>query len=117
MNTAPTELSTASAYDDKIELVELPTSRQARLKIRYVPKIQKRSICDILRTATDVDKAFTVSVYHPPTLEERSRAMHRRHQWSITGHLILAALVTIPTLVIRIVYKSLALTDNTGKKY
>lgn len=107
----------ASAYDDKIELVELPTSRQPRLKIRYVPEIPKRTIRDILRTVADVDKAFTVSVYHPPTLEERSWAMHRRHQWSIARRLILAVLIAIPTFIIGIVYMSLVPADNPRKEY
>ncbi|KAJ5335835.1 E1-E2 ATPase-domain-containing protein [Penicillium brevicompactum] len=105
----------ASAYGDEVTLLELPTSRRPRLKIRYLPEIPKRTIRNILRTIADVDKAFTVSVYHPPTLEERSQAMHRRHQWSIARRLILAVLVAIPTFVIGIVYMSLVSANNPGK--
>ncbi|KAJ6119111.1 hypothetical protein N7471_013062 [Penicillium samsonianum] len=107
----------ASAYGDEVELLELPTSQQPRLKIRYLPEIPKRTIRDILRAIADVDKAFTVSVYHPPTLEERSQAMHRRHQWSIARRLILAVLVAIPTFIIGIVYMSLVSANNPGKKF
>ncbi|KAJ5085342.1 hypothetical protein N7532_010113 [Penicillium argentinense] len=106
-----------SAYGDKFELLEPPTSRQSRLKIQYVPEIPKRTIRDIIRTIADVDKAFTVSVYHPPTLEERSQAMHRRNQWSIARRLILAVLTAIPTFIIGIVYMSLVPHDSPGKKY
>ncbi|KXL41580.1 hypothetical protein M433DRAFT_720 [Acidomyces richmondensis BFW] len=107
----------ASAYGNEVTLLELPTSRRPRLKIRYLPEIPKRTIRNILRTIADVDKAFTVSVYHPPTLEERSQAMHRRHQWSIARRLILAVLVAIPTFVIGIVYMSLVAANNPGKKF
>ncbi|KAJ5335841.1 E1-E2 ATPase-domain-containing protein [Penicillium brevicompactum] len=107
----------ASTYGDKVELLGLPTSQQPRFKIRYVPEIPKRTIRDILRTIANVDKAFTVSIYHPPTLEERSQAMHRRHQWSIARRLVLAALTAIPTFTIGIVYMSLVSNNNPGKKY
>ena len=78
----------------------LPT---APAQVRYVPELPKRTICDILRTIADIDKAFTMSVYHPATLKERSRSMHRRLQWSIARRLILAVLVALPTFIIRIV--------------
>lgn len=107
----------AGAYGDQVKLLQLPTNANPQVKVGYLPQIPNRTIRHIMRTISDVDPAFAVSVYHPPTLEERSHAMHRRHQWQIASRLILAVIIAIPTFVIGIVYMSLVPHGNPGKKY
>lgn len=107
----------ATTYGDSVELLELPTNAIPRVKVRYLPEVPNRTIRHIMRTITGVDTAFTTSVYRPPTLEERSQAMHRRHQWQIARRLILAIVIAIPTFIIGIVYMSLVPADNSGKKF
>lgn len=107
----------ASAYGNQVEVLEPLTNRKPQVKVRYLPETPNRTIRHIMRTISDIDPAFTASVYHPPTLEERSQAMNRRHQWQIASRLILAVIVAIPTFIIGIVYMSLVPHDSPGKKY
>lgn len=107
----------ASAYGDQVKVLQLPTIGNPRVKVSYLPEIPKRTIRHIMRTISDVDPAFIVSVYHPPSLEERSHAMHRRNQWQIARRLTLAVVIAIPTFIIGIVYMSLVPQNDQGKKY
>ncbi|RJE24652.1 P-type ATPase [Aspergillus sclerotialis] len=107
----------ASAYGDEVKVLQLPTNGNPQVKVGYLPEIPNRTIRHIMRTISDVDPAFTVSVYHPPSLEERSHAMHRRNQWQIARRLTLAVVIAIPTFIIGIVYMSLVPHDDPGKKY
>ncbi|GLA78619.1 hypothetical protein CBS63078_9191 [Aspergillus niger] len=107
----------ASAYSGQVEVLELLTNGKPQVKVRYLPNAPNRTIRRIMRTISDVDPTFTVSIYHPPTLEERSHAMHRRNQWQIARRLILAVIIALPTFIIGIVYMSLVPYDNPGKKY
>ena len=106
-----------SAYADQVEVIEPPSKGRPRLKVRYTPYAPKLTIRHILRTVAKVDKNFEASIYHPPSLEERSQAMHRRQQWQIARRLVLAVAAAIPTFVIGIVYMSLVPDDNPGIKY
>lgn len=110
-------LEALTTYSDRLEVIEPPTEGTPKLTVSYVPEAPHFTIRHILRTIADVDKAFAVSIYHPPTLEERSQAMHRRQQWQIASRLILAVLSAIPTFVIGVVYMSLVSKDNPGRRY
>lgn len=110
-------LEALATYSDRVEVTDPPTETTSKLTVSYIPEAPHFTIRHILRTIADVDKAFMVSIYHPPTLEERSHAMHRRQQWQIASRLILAVLSAIPTFIIGIVYMSLVSKDNSGRKY
>ena len=45
-----------------------------------------------------------MSVYHPPTLEERARRMQLRERQNLLYRLAFAFIVVVPTLIIGIVY-------------
>ncbi|KAJ5111860.1 hypothetical protein NUU61_001490 [Penicillium alfredii] len=106
-----------AVYSDRLEVTTLPSKTQPKISVSYLPKAPNFTIRHIMRTITDIDKAFAVSVYRPPSLEERSQAMHRRYQWQITRRLILALLAAIPTFIIGVVYMSLVHSDNPGRIY
>lgn len=110
-------LDALDVYSDRLDVTEPPSKAQHRLTVNYLPDAPNFTIRHIIRTIADVDKSFTVSIYHPPSLEERSQAMHRRHQWQIARRLALSVLVAIPTFIIGIVYMSLVSKDNPGREY
>lgn len=110
-------LEALETYSDRLEVTDPPTEKTYKLTVSYIPEAPHFTIRHILRTISEVDKAFTMSIYHPPTLEERSHAMHRRQQWQIASRLILAMLSVIPTFIIGVVYTSLVSKDNPGRKY
>lgn len=97
-------------------MTDPPTETTSKLTVSYISEAPHFTIRHILRTIADVDEAFTVFIYHPPTLEERSHAMHRRQQWQIASRLILAVLSAIPMFIIGIVYMSLVSKDNPDRK-
>ncbi|KAK6826540.1 hypothetical protein RU639_005453 [Aspergillus parasiticus] len=110
-------LDALDVYSGRLGVTEPPSKTQHRLTVNYLPDAPNFTIRHIIQTIADVDKSFTVSIYHPPSLEERSQAMHRRHQWQIARRLALSVLVAIPTFIIGIVYMSLVSKDNPGRKY
>ncbi|CAP83035.1 putative copper-transporting ATPase [Penicillium chrysogenum] len=110
-------LDALAVYSDRLKVTAPPSKTQPKITVSYLPEAPKFTIRHIMSTIADIDKAFTVSVYHPPSLEERSQAMHRRHQWHIARRLILAVLAAIPTFIIGVVYMSLVNNDNPGRIY
>ncbi|CRG88249.1 hypothetical protein PISL3812_05277 [Talaromyces islandicus] len=110
-------LDALAVYSDRLKVTAPPSKTQPKITVSYLPEAPKFTVRHIMSTIADIDKAFTVSVYHPPSLEERSQAMHRRHQWQIARRVILAVLAAIPTFIIGVVYMSLVHNDNPGRIY
>lgn len=110
-------LAALEAFSDRLEVAEPPTRTKSLLTVAYAPSTPAFTIRHIINAIADVDRAFGVSVYRPPSLEERSQAMHRRQQWQIARRLILAVAAAIPTFIIGIVYMSLVPSDNPGRAY
>lgn len=108
-------LEAVETYSDRLEVTDPPTEKTYKLTVSYIPEAPHFTVRHILCTISDIDKAFTVSIYHPPTLEERSHAMHRRQQWQIASRLILAVLSAIPTFIIGVVYTSLVSKDSPAE--
>lgn len=71
----------------------------------------------MVKRVAAVDPAFVTTVYHPPTLEERSREMYAHQRWRILWRTLLAMVVAIPTFVIGIVFMSLVPMNNAGRHY
>lgn len=110
-------LNALALFSDRLEVTDPPTSNKSLLTVTYTPNAPDFTIRHIINSIAEVDKAFKVSVYHPPSLEERSQAMHRRQQWQITRRLAIAVVAAIPTFIIGIVYMSLVSSDNPERVY
>lgn len=104
-------------FSDRLEVTDPPTRTKPLLTVTYSPGTPSFTIRHIVNAIAEVDAEFTVSVYRPPSLEERSQDMRRQHQWQIARRLILAVAAAIPTFVIGIVYMSLVPSDNPGRIY
>ncbi|KAI9043684.1 putative copper resistance-associated P-type ATPase [Aspergillus affinis] len=78
------------------------------------PILTIRSIIDLINKAHD---AFTASVYHPPSIEDRSRAMQLHERRRLLSRLLFVLTVAIPTFLIGIVFMSLVSSDNHVRKY
>lgn len=87
------------------------------LKITYVPQVPNFTIRNIITAISEADSAITASIYHPPTLEERSRRLHAREQLRILIRVLLTSIIAIPTLIIGIIYMSLIADSDSGKKF
>ncbi|KAH7030556.1 E1-E2 ATPase-domain-containing protein [Microdochium trichocladiopsis] len=110
-------LDALSIYANNMTVVKRPTTADNKMNIKYLPAMPGFTIRHIIGTIAQIDEAFNVSIYHPPTLEERSQKMHHRQQWRIARRLILSVIAAIPTFVIGVVYMGLVPGDNRVQMY
>ena len=94
-----------------------PSITQPILKITYTPQAPEFTIRQILSGLAEVDTTLVPSIYHPPTLEERSKLLHAQERWVILKRVILCIIAAIPTFIIGIVFMSLVPSTNASRQY
>ncbi|CZT43331.1 related to CCC2-P-type ATPase involved in export of Cu++ from the cytosol into intracellular, secretory compartments [Rhynchosporium secalis] len=107
----------SAAFGSKVKIDRHASLQKPILQITYTPQIPNFTIRDIIATIKAVDEAIIPSIYHPPTLEERSRQLHSREQLRILIRVFLALIIAVPTLIIGIIYMSLVSRQNLGKQF
>ncbi|KUJ12609.1 putative copper-transporting ATPase 3 [Mollisia scopiformis] len=100
-----------------VEIEKSPDLKDPILRITYVPQLPNFTIRTIISGIAAVDPSMRPSIYHPPTLEERSRKIHRKEQLRILIRVLLTFVIAIPTLIMGIIYMSLVSDNNAGKKF
>jgi len=116
--TCPTRIEmVVSHLPGDIVVERLPTLLHPILYLDYVPDLPRMNIRTILRAISGTDVALEVSIYHPPTMEERSRKIYAREQKLILARVILTLVLAIPTLIVGIVYMDLVSAHNTTRRY
>ncbi|KLU86628.1 copper-transporting ATPase 1, partial [Magnaporthiopsis poae ATCC 64411] len=93
-----------------------PTRQHPILRVTYVPRPPGLTVRKIIAAIEASDPAFSASIHHPPTLEERSKEIQRRHQRQILYRVIFTGIVCVPTFVLGIVYMSL-IPEGNGDKH
>ncbi|PHH84397.1 hypothetical protein CDD83_1999 [Cordyceps sp. RAO-2017] len=101
----------------RIDILQEPTPQLPRLRIRYRPELPRLTIRHILGAIEATDPSLRASIYHPPTLEERSRTIRAKHQRELLYRELLTGLIAIPTFVLGIVYMSLVDKDDPTRKH
>ncbi|KND90662.1 putative copper-transporting ATPase HMA5 [Tolypocladium ophioglossoides CBS 100239] len=101
----------------RISLLQEPSVQLPRLRIRYTPDAPRFTIRHILHAIEATDPSLQASIYHPPTLEERSRAIRAKHQRELLYREILTIIIAIPTFVLGIVYMNLVPDSSPTKHY
>ncbi|CUS14360.1 unnamed protein product, partial [Tuber aestivum] len=93
--------------------VDKPPSHQDPITVViYHPQHGIITIRDILATIHGVSDQLKATIYHPPTIEERSRAMQLRERRRLLLRLLLSSIVAIPTFLIGVVWMSLVPSTN-----
>jgi len=88
------------------------------VQISYTPEASVFTIRTIISAiASAGSPSFGVSVYHPPTLEERARHMQLRERWNLLYRLAFSFIVAIPTFIIGIVYMTLVSHQDPTRMY
>jgi heavy metal translocating P-type ATPase len=105
-----------AGFRRQLEVIAQPTRQRPIMKISYVPDAPSFTIRQILAAIEASDPGFTASIYHPPSLEERSKQIQRKHRMQILLRVIFTGIVCIPSFIIGIVYMSL-LPDNQHSKH
>jgi Cu+-exporting ATPase len=85
------------------------------LAYRPSPSLNIRTIMSAIATAKS--PPFEVKTYHPPTLEDRARALHTRERRGILCRLAFSIVAAIPTFIIGVVYMSLVPSSDRSKAY
>ena len=107
----------AAANSLSVTVQRSPSMDNPIISISYTPDSPTLTIRNIINTISTVDKAFTVSIYHPQSLEERSKRMLARERKSILLRVALCIVAAIPAFVIGIVYMSLMPHTDPGYMY
>lgn len=110
-------LVSLQAFGDRVKVEKPIDIRDPILKISYTPHLPDLTIRSIIAAISEANEALNPSIYHPPTLEERSHENHRREQLRIVYRVLLTLIIAIPTLIIGIVYMSLVPSSNPGRKF
>ncbi|KAB1671733.1 heavy-metal-associated domain-containing protein, partial [Klebsiella pneumoniae] len=92
-------IQTIRNLGSKVELLSEPSRDVPFLKIRYTPDAPRFTIRQILKAIEATDPSLVASIYHPPTLEERSRAIRAKHQRELFWRMMLTHKLAIPTFV------------------
>ncbi|KAI1480987.1 heavy metal translocatin [Daldinia eschscholtzii] len=100
-----------------LEVISSPSRKRPILKIAYTPVVPSFTIRRILLAIEASDPAFKASIYHPPTLEERSKRIHAHHQKQLFIRALFTTIVVIPTFIIGVVYMSLVPNSDAAKMY
>jgi Cu+-exporting ATPase len=114
-------LSSLEAFGDRVKVEKPLIINDPILSISYSPQVPSFTIRNIVKAISDAstadDEPFKVSIYHPPTLEERSRLIHQRERRRIFIRVLVTLVIAIPTLIIGIVYMSLVPASNSGRQF
>ena len=103
--------------ESPVEIDEAPTIANPIMTVSYTPEAPSFTIRSILAAITQADGALRPTIYHPPTIEERSRQMHARSRKRLLYRLLLAVAAAIPGLIIGIVYMNLVSKDDPNRMY
>ncbi|KAK3492543.1 E1-E2 ATPase-domain-containing protein [Neurospora hispaniola] len=112
----PSRVSASLAgFRRQLDVISQPSHKRPIVKIVYVPDAPEFTIRHILKAIEASDPAFKASIYHPPSLEEQSKAIQRHHQLQILWRVIFSFVVAIPTFIIGIVYMTLVKASSGNK--
>ncbi|EED19863.1 copper resistance-associated P-type ATPase, putative [Talaromyces stipitatus ATCC 10500] len=103
--------------DDSIQISKDPTLKDPIVKVTYTPTQPNLTIRRILAIIDSSHENFKASLYHPPSIEDRSRAMQLRERRRFLFRLAFVLMVAIPTFIIGIVFMDLVPSDNPAHQY
>lgn len=100
-----------------VTVVETLTEKHPILKLTYTPQPPSITIRSIIAAIHSANSCFRATVHHPPSIEDRSRAIQHRERRHLLARLIFVFLCAIPTFIIGIVYMSLVSPENHVRVY
>jgi Cu+-exporting ATPase len=107
------------AFHKNVSIVKpLQSHTDPILELEYTPAAPDFTIRTIIAAISSAQSPpFNVSIYHPPTLEERVRKMQSAEMKSLLLRLEFSVIVAIPTFIIGIVYMTLVPDTNPTRMY
>ena len=93
------------------------TQEKPILKLTYTPDPPSLTVRSILTAINEANDSFNASIYHPPSIEDRSRAMQLHERRRLLSRLLFVFATAIPTFIIGIVFMSLVSSENSVRRY
>ncbi|KAJ6166860.1 hypothetical protein N7470_002307 [Penicillium chermesinum] len=100
-----------------VEVVDEPSEKKPLLKLTYTPDAPSITIRSIISTINNADDAFNATIHHPPSIEDRSRAMQLHERSRLLCRLLFVFAVAIPTFIVGIVFMSLVSPQNPVRRF
>ncbi|KAL4962335.1 putative copper resistance-associated P-type ATPase [Aspergillus stella-maris] len=87
------------------------------IKITYMPSAPSLTVRTIREKIENAHDAFKVTVYRPPSVEDRSREMQHHERRRLLSRFLFVLAAAIPEFIIGIVFMSLVPSDNSVRQY
>ncbi|PWW80609.1 heavy metal translocatin [Tuber magnatum] len=106
------------SFPDYVLEVESPpiTLTSPVIHVRYKPQPPEFTVRHITSMISSISPDFVVSVYHPPTIEDRSRQLQQMEQWRLLLRLLFCLAIAIPTFLIGIVWMTFVPENDPVRK-
>lgn len=103
---------------DQISIKKSPASHlDPILVVSYAPKppLSIRQIAKVIESSNN--PPYNVTIHHPPTLGDLTKALQAREKREILLRLVIAIIAAVPTFILGVVYMSLIEDGNPGKMF
>ena len=107
----------ADTYGDAITIVQELSLDNPVMKIKYTARPPDFTIRHILATISAANAAFQPSIHHPPTIEDRSKALLARERRRTYIRLALAVSTAVPAFIIGVVCMSIMVKEAAVRRY
>jgi Cu+-exporting ATPase len=107
----------SSSFPELLTIDKPPSHKDPIMTFRYHPQHGIITIRSIMTTIHGVNNQFEATIYHPPTIEDRSRAMQLRERRRLLLRFLLSFIVAIPTFLISVVWTSLVPSSNPTRLF
>jgi len=103
----------SSAFPGLLAIDKPPSQKDPVITVISRPQQGIVTIRGIVATIHSVNNQFRATIYHPPTIEERSRAMQLRERRRLLLRFLLSFIVAVQTFLISVVWASLVSPSNS----
>ncbi|KAJ5467668.1 hypothetical protein N7475_005420 [Penicillium sp. IBT 31633x] len=100
-----------------VTVEESLTEKNPVLKVSYTPQPPSFTIRSIISAINSANANFRATVHHPPSIEDRSRAIQHHERSRLLARLVFVFISAIPTFLIGIVFMSLVSSENSIRMY
>ncbi|KAF3001414.1 hypothetical protein E8E13_007417 [Curvularia kusanoi] len=85
--------------------------------VEYLPRLPDVTIRRIFETIKSIHPALEPSIYNPPSIEQRAKAMQMAERRRTLRHLLVCIAIAIPTFILGIVFMSLVPAHNKVRQH
>ncbi|KAL5340106.1 E1-E2 ATPase-domain-containing protein [Aspergillus crustosus] len=113
----PTKVFDALKELPDVEVDNMLSINYPILKVSYIPRSPSLTVRVIHEKVDTAHSEFQATVYHPPSVEDRSRQMQHHERRRLLSRFLFVLAVAIPEFIIGIVFMSLVSSDNKVRQY